>query len=64
LYEAEFIIGLCDRFHTVPSVVKQEEAGIISLLKIYHLGHIEDEGAPREGGEHYAERSEYQDYGY
>lgn len=36
------MLGLCDRFKTVPSVIKQEEASIIGMLKIYHLGHREE----------------------
>jgi hypothetical protein len=33
------ILGLCERFHTVPSAIRSEEADIIRLIKIYHAGH-------------------------
>jgi hypothetical protein len=45
------IIGLCDRFHCLPSQLMEEDLDIIRLLKIVALGSQQEEG-----GEFYGER--------
>jgi hypothetical protein len=36
------VLGLCDRFHKLPSEVMAEEAGILRLLRIEQLGRREE----------------------
>lgn len=43
LEEADLIIGLCDRFHCLPSQLEEEDISILRLLTIYHRGHKDDE---------------------
>ncbi len=38
MIEAETILGLCDRFHVLPSQVLAEDAYLIRLLRIEELG--------------------------
>lgn len=42
------VIGLCDRWHCLPSQLLREDASLLRLLDVYRLGH-RDETA--EGGE-------------
>ena len=42
------ILGLCERFHCLPSQVLAEDASVLRLLHVYELGHRP--GEP-EGGE-------------
>lgn len=37
------MIGLCDRWHKLPSEVLAEPAEALRLLDIYRLGHREEE---------------------
>ena len=32
------ILGLCDRFHCLPDVAEQMDAGVLRLLRIEELG--------------------------
>ena len=41
------MIGLCDRWHALPSQVLAEDAALLRLLDVYRLGHREEDG----GGE-------------
>lgn len=41
------MIGLCDRWHCLPSQVLAEDAGLLRLLDVYELGHREEDD---EGG--------------
>lgn len=41
------MIGLCDRWHKLPSEVMAEDASMLRLLHVYELGHREED----EGGE-------------
>lgn len=38
------MIGLCDRWHQLPSQVLAEDAAVLRLLDVYRLGHREEEG--------------------
>ena len=38
------MIGLCDRWHKLPSEVLAEDAGALRLLDVYTLGHREEGG--------------------
>jgi hypothetical protein len=38
LAEAELVLGLCDRFHCIPEVAEEMDAGVLRLLKIEELG--------------------------
>ena len=38
------MVGLCDRWHALPSQVLAEDAGLLRLLDVYRLGHREEEG--------------------
>ena len=40
------VLGLCDRFHCLPSQLEGEDASVLRLLKIAELGN-----PPPEGGE-------------
>jgi len=39
--ETRLVLGLCDRFHCLPSEVLAEDSGIIRLLMIEKLGEKE-----------------------
>lgn len=41
------MIGMCERFHSLPDAggILDQEAGIIRLMKIVHMGHPEREGS-------------------
>jgi hypothetical protein len=43
LAEADLVIGLCERFHCLPSQLYQEDASILRLLAIHQKGHPERE---------------------
>lgn len=46
------MIGLCDRWHKLPSQVLAEDARLLRMLRVYQLGHREDEDEDEdEGGE-------------
>ena len=47
LIEAELVIGLCDRWHQPPSVIRAESAEVLRLLQVIRLG----TPASAEGGE-------------
>ena len=38
------MIGLCDRWHKLPSEVLAEDAGALRLLAVYQMGHRDEEG--------------------
>lgn len=38
------MIGLCDRWHKLPSEVLAEDASLLRLLDVYELGHRKEEG--------------------
>jgi hypothetical protein len=38
------VIGLCDRWHQLPSRVLAEDASVLRLLEITRLGTREDDG--------------------
>jgi hypothetical protein len=42
------VIGLCDRFHKLPSEVLAEDASLLRLLEILRLGTPEQEEDPGE----------------
>lgn len=41
------MLGLCDRFHALPSAVMAEDADLLRMIK------LEQHGKPAEGGEQY-----------
>ena len=43
------MIGLCDRWHKLPSEVLAEDAGLLRLLDVYDQGHRDEEGG-EDGG--------------
>lgn len=43
------MIGLCDRWHKLPSEVLAEDASLLRLLDVYELGHRK-EGGEGDGG--------------
>lgn len=42
LTEAQTLLGLCDRFHCLPSQLEREDASILRLVKIEALGRREE----------------------
>ncbi len=40
------MLGLCDRFHCLPSQLEKEDASILRLLKIEELGTRREEVEP------------------
>lgn len=38
------IIGLCDRWHKLPSEIRREGAGVLRLLAIEQMGRPDPEG--------------------
>jgi hypothetical protein len=44
------VIGLCDRWHKLPSEVLAEDASVLRLLDVYQRGHRKEEEG-EEGGE-------------
>lgn len=45
LAEAELIIGLCDRFHCLPSVLMEEDVYLLRMLRLVERGRRDDVGA-------------------
>lgn len=43
------MIGLCDRWHCLPSQVLAEDASLLRLLEVYRQGHREEEEERGEG---------------
>lgn len=40
---AELIIGICERFHCLPSQLRDEDAEFLQLLKLSGLGKVDDD---------------------
>jgi hypothetical protein len=45
------IIGLCERFHKLPSEVMAEDAGLLRMLRIVERGGMPDEQRSRDRGD-------------
>ena len=43
LAEAEMILGLCERFHCLPSQIVEEDASLLRLILIEQMGNPEPE---------------------
>jgi hypothetical protein len=45
------VLGLCDRWHKLPSEVLAEDASVLRLLQIEALARLPEEGGDEYGGE-------------
>jgi hypothetical protein len=48
LATAEIVIGLCDRWHCLPSQVLAEPAWVLRMLDVYQLGHRKENAEDEE----------------
>ena len=49
LARAELIVGLCDRFHCLPSQLLEEDWELLRMLELVELGRPDDEGDDGDG---------------